>query len=124
MQAIAAEFNYSESTFVLPAEDPAHTARVRIFTRQNEIPFAGHPNVGTAFTLARLAEGSAQTLQPTLLFEEGAGLVPVDLMRSPDGRVIGATLTAPQPLTLDRTIPAAAAAACVGLQTPAVITTR
>ena len=55
MQAIAAEFTYSESTFVLPPEDPAHTARVRIFTRQNEIPFAGHPNVGTAFAPARLA---------------------------------------------------------------------
>jgi len=53
MQAIAAEFNYSESTFVLPPENPSHTARVRIFTRQNEIPFAGHPNVGTAFVLGR-----------------------------------------------------------------------
>jgi trans-2,3-dihydro-3-hydroxyanthranilate isomerase len=94
MQAIAAEFNYSESTFVLPPDDPTHTARVRIFTRQNEIPFAGHPNVGTAFTLARLAERRGQTLGPALLFEEGAGLVPVDLMRDTDARVIGATLTA------------------------------
>jgi len=124
MQAIAAEFNYSESTFVLPPEDPTHTARVRIFTRQNEIPFAGHPNVGTAFTLARLAERRGQTLGPTLLFEEGAGLVPVDLMRDADARVIGATLTAPQPLTLDQQIPPAVVARCVGLDVSAVLTAR
>jgi trans-2,3-dihydro-3-hydroxyanthranilate isomerase len=109
---------------VLPPEDPTHTARVRIFTRQNEIPFAGHPNVGTAFTLARLAERRGQTLGPALLFEEGAGLVPVDLMRDADARVIGATLTAPQPLTLDRQIPAAVVATCIGLDASAVLTAR
>ncbi|MDP1962063.1 MAG: PhzF family phenazine biosynthesis isomerase, partial [Reyranella sp.] len=47
MQAIAAEFNLAETTFVLPPQDPAHTARVRIFTPKAEMPFAGHPNVGT-----------------------------------------------------------------------------
>jgi len=52
MQAIALEFNYSESTFVLPPEDPALTARIRIFTPRTEVPFAGHPNVGTAYLLA------------------------------------------------------------------------
>ena len=124
MQAIAAEFNYSESTFVLPPEDPAHTTRVRIFTRQNEIPFAGHPNVGTAFALAHLAERSGKTLGATLLFEEGAGLVPVDLLREADGRVTGATLTAPQPLTLDQQIPPAVVARCVGLDASAVLTAR
>ena len=51
MQQIAREFNFSESTFVLPAEK-GHDRRVRIFTPTAEIPFAGHPNVGTAFTLA------------------------------------------------------------------------
>jgi trans-2,3-dihydro-3-hydroxyanthranilate isomerase len=49
MQAIAREFNYSETTFVLPPRDKAHDAEVRIFTVNSEIPFAGHPNVGTAF---------------------------------------------------------------------------
>jgi len=53
MQAIAAEFNFSETAFVLPASDPAHSARVRIFHRTGELPFAGHPNVGTGFVLAR-----------------------------------------------------------------------
>ena len=55
MQAVATEFNYSETTFVLPPADPAHDAQVRIFTVNREIPFAGHPNVGTAFVLATQA---------------------------------------------------------------------
>jgi trans-2,3-dihydro-3-hydroxyanthranilate isomerase len=123
MQAIAAEFNYSESTFVLPPEDPAHTARVRIFTRQNEVPFAGHPNVGTAFTLARLAERRGRPLGATVLFEEAAGLVPVDLEWDATGHVVGATLTAPQPLGLEQKIPAAVIAACVGPDAGLVLTT-
>ena len=49
MQPIAREFNYSETTFVLPPDDPSHTARVRIFTPGGELQFAGHPTVGTAF---------------------------------------------------------------------------
>jgi len=70
MQAIAAEFNLSETTFVLPAKAPSHTAEVRIFTPKAELPFAGHPNVGTAFVLAnRGVAGDA------LIFEEKAGLV-------------------------------------------------
>ena len=48
MQSLAAEFNLSETTFVLPPADPANTARVRIFNRKAEMPFAGHPNVGVA----------------------------------------------------------------------------
>src|SRR5882757_2484404 len=69
MQAIACEFNYVETTFVLPPRDSAHGAQVRIFTVTSEVPFAGHPNVGTAFVVA------AQASKPPapLLFEEGAG---------------------------------------------------
>jgi len=100
MHRVAAECNYSESTFVFPPDDPSHTARVRIFTPKDEIPFAGHPNVGTAFVIAHLAERNGKTIGPTLLFEEGAGLVPVELLRDGSGRVAGAILTAPQPLTL------------------------
>ena len=55
MQQVAREFNYSETTFVLPAEQ-GHDRRVRIFTPAREVPFAGHPNVGTAFVLASLGE--------------------------------------------------------------------
>jgi trans-2,3-dihydro-3-hydroxyanthranilate isomerase len=53
MQALAAEFNYVETTFVFPPADAGHTAHVRIFTPDREVPFAGHPNIGTAFLLAR-----------------------------------------------------------------------
>src|SRR5665647_2842241 len=55
MQAIATEFNYSETTFVLPPRDSANDAQVRIFTVNRELPFAGHPNVGTAYVLASRA---------------------------------------------------------------------
>ncbi len=76
MQAIATEFNYSETTFVLPPRDAANDAWVRIFTVNRELPFAGHPNVGTAFVLAsRAAKPPAR-----LKFEEGAGLVPVEIL--------------------------------------------
>jgi trans-2,3-dihydro-3-hydroxyanthranilate isomerase len=122
MQAIAAEFNYSESTFVLPPDDPAHTARVRIFTRVIEIPFAGHPNVGTAYAIARAAEERGTPVGATVVFEEQAGLVPVDVLRDGGGRVVGATLTAPRPLSLGATIPAAIVARCVGLDAAAVRT--
>ncbi|HTV87612.1 MAG TPA: PhzF family phenazine biosynthesis protein [Stellaceae bacterium] len=91
MQAIAGEFNLSETTFVLPPTDPAHTAGVRIFTPKFEMPFAGHPNVGTAFVVGRQGRGDR------LVFEEKAGLVPLELMRE-QGAVVGARLTAPQPL--------------------------
>jgi trans-2,3-dihydro-3-hydroxyanthranilate isomerase len=124
MLAIAGEFNYSESTFVLPPDDRSHTARVRIFTRQNEIPFAGHPNVGTAFVIALMAERNGTTIGPTVIFEEGAGRVPVDLLRDSEGRVMGATLTAPQPLTVGKTIPSAVVAECVGLEPTAVRTSN
>src|SRR5690242_644598 len=75
MQAIAREFNYSETTFVLPPSDAAHDAEVRIFAVNSEIPFAGHPNVGTAFVLA----SRAKALPARLLLEEKAGLVPVEI---------------------------------------------
>ena len=93
MQAIAREFNYSETTFVLPPHEPAHDAQVRIFTVRSEIPFAGHPNVGTAFVLATQAERPPARL----LFEEKAGLVPVEILTEQD-RVVSTELTAPQPL--------------------------
>ena len=59
MQQVAREFNFSESTFVLPAES-GHTRRVRIFTPTMEVPFAGHPNVGTAFALAGSGDRSTR----------------------------------------------------------------
>src|SRR3978361_1688748 len=75
MQAIAAEFNLAETTFVLPPKDAAHTAEVRIFTPRAELPFAGHPNIGTAFVLARAGNTYGKAIAgDRLIFEEKAGL--------------------------------------------------
>ena len=72
---ITREFNYSETTFCYPPVDPAHEAKVRIFTPGAEVPFAGHPTVGTAIALhARRAQGS---FDATLVLEEGVGPVTV-----------------------------------------------
>jgi trans-2,3-dihydro-3-hydroxyanthranilate isomerase len=110
MQAIASEFNYSETTFVLPPRDGANDAQVRIFTVNSEIPFAGHPNVGTAFVLATLAAKPPARLK----FEEGAGLVPVEILQE-EGRAVGAELTAPQRLSRLTQLSAAQASACISL---------
>ncbi len=72
---IAREFNYSETTFCYPPTDAAHAARVRIFTPGAEVPFAGHPTVGTAIALHAL--GSAPAREARLVLEEGVGPVPV-----------------------------------------------
>lgn len=93
MQKIAAEFNYAETTFVLPPRDPANTRQVRIFTPREEVPFAGHPNIGTAIVLA--ATGALGTSGPArIVFEEVAGLVPISLDYK-DGRPVRAEFTAP-----------------------------
>ncbi len=98
MQSIAGEFNLSETTFVLPPKEAAHTAEVRIFTPKAELPFAGHPNVGTAFALANRGRIYGRPIGDPLLFEEKAGLVPMELLK--DGAtILGARLTAPRPLS-------------------------
>jgi trans-2,3-dihydro-3-hydroxyanthranilate isomerase len=71
MQAIAREFNHPETVFVLPPADPAHRARLRIFTPAAELPFAGHPTVGTAMLLGRIDGGGARDF----VLEEGVGPV-------------------------------------------------
>ncbi|SAL32713.1 PhzF family phenazine biosynthesis protein [Caballeronia sordidicola] len=114
MQAITAEFGYSETTFVLPPRDPAHTAWVRIFTPSREIPFAGHPNIGTAFVLATRAAANGTPLPDRLVFEEAAGLVPVTQMKQ-GGVVAGAELTVPERLTRLSTLSAESVAACLSL---------
>jgi len=100
MQAVAAEFNLSETTFVLPPKNPANTAEVRIFTPRYEIPFAGHPNVGTAFALARAGTSYGRPInRDKLVFEEQAGLVPISLLK--EGAVVnGARLASPQRLSV------------------------
>lgn len=113
MQRIAIEFNYAETTFVLPPRSAAHTAQVRIFTPGAEMPFAGHPNVGTAVVLAH--EGGYATIGgDRFVFDELAGEVPISLRRE-GGRVVAAELRAPRPLSTGLEASAADAAACLGL---------
>ena len=123
MQLIAREFNFAESTFVFPAET-GHTRKVRIFTPTTEVPFAGHPNIGTAFALATAGEFGPIDPSVTVTFEEKAGVVPVTIHRR-EGEPIWCELSAPEPLSLGKTISTQSLAAAVSL-TPGdiVITTH
>lgn len=92
MQTIAREFNLSETIFVMPPRDPAHTARVRIFFPTAEIPFAGHPTIGCAVHLATRMHGEGD-FDALLVLEEEAGPVPVRVVRQ--GAQVIAELQAP-----------------------------
>jgi trans-2,3-dihydro-3-hydroxyanthranilate isomerase len=123
MQAIAAEFNLAETTFVLPPENPANTAEVRIFTPRYEMPFAGHPNVGTAFALARAGKSYGRTIDGDgVVFEEKAGLVPISFLKQ-GLAVTGARLASPQRLTVGAEVPVELVASACSLS-PEDIETR
>src|SRR5439155_4396561 len=79
---VTREFNFSETTFVYPARDPAHTRRVRIFTPAAEIPFAGHPTVGTAHVLAAIGDIALTGDVTDIVLEEGVGPVAVRIRAS------------------------------------------
>lgn len=120
MQQIATEFGFSESTFVFPPE-ATQTRKVRIFTPTKEIPFAGHPNIGTAFVLAAAGEFGPIDSATTVVFEELAGLVTVTIERR--GDLIWCELAAPERLSLGKTISPEILATAVSLQ-PADVLTR
>lgn len=85
MQRIAREFNLSETVFVLPPENEAHSAKVRIFTPGRELPFAGHPTVGTAILLALQKAGASDREEDAIIvLEEGVGPVRVGVRLKPD----------------------------------------
>jgi len=125
MQRVAREFNFSESTFVLPPENGG-TRRVRIFTPTTEIPFAGHPNVGTAFVLATMGElgdlGGADEHGRRIeaVFEEKAGNVPVSIERR-DG-FVRCELEAPERLSIGKSATPEMLAAAVSLVAEDVVT--
>jgi trans-2,3-dihydro-3-hydroxyanthranilate isomerase len=123
MQAVAREFNYSEVTFVLPPAHDGNTARVRIFTPTNEIPFAGHPNVGTAFALARAGSVFGRATGDVMRFEEGAGLVEVEVLKRA-GVVTGARIRAPRELDIGPEVAPSTIAACASLADADIVTTR
>jgi trans-2,3-dihydro-3-hydroxyanthranilate isomerase len=110
MQAIARELNLSETTFVFPPER-GRLARVRIFTPDRELPFAGHPTIGTAFVLATLDRIAADV--DRFAFEEGIGDVEVRIERRADPFV--AWLQTP-PISFGRTLDRAAVAEMLGLR--------
>jgi trans-2,3-dihydro-3-hydroxyanthranilate isomerase len=118
MQALAAEFNLSETTFVLPPERPENTARVRIFTPKVEMPFAGHPNVGTGYVIAAERGGAV------LRFEELAGLVEIRIARDAAGAVTQADIAAPQPLSLGAGFTPEQLAPCASIVPEEVVTER
>ncbi len=117
MQAIAKEFNLSETTFVLPPDNPMHHAKVRIFTPATELPFAGHPNVGTGYVLATRDDNPPEHYT----FEEIAGLVRVHILRGADKAINGARIAAPVGLTVGQTVPVEVIAACAGLDTSEIV---
>jgi trans-2,3-dihydro-3-hydroxyanthranilate isomerase len=120
MQQITREFNFSETTFVFPPS-AGHTRRVRIFTPASEIPFAGHPNVGTAFVLATVGELGEINFPHPVIFEEEAGLVSVTI-QAEQGKIVFCELAVPQPLSLGKTVAAELVASAVSLRTEDIVT--
>lgn len=95
MQQIAGELNLSETAFVFPPEEPEHSFRLRIFTPQVELPFAGHPTIGTAFVLAATGQAALEGEQTRMVLEETVGPVRVEV-QARDGRPVAARLWAAQ----------------------------
>ena len=93
MLAITREFNLSETVFVFPPDDPKNTRRLRIYTPSGELPFAGHPTVGTAYVLAQTGEITLTGEETRIIFEEGVGPVPV-LIRASAGKPVFTQLSA------------------------------
>lgn len=92
MQSIAREFNFSETVFVFPPRESVNTRRVRIFTPQKELPFAGHPTVGCAFVLATIGDIGLNGDEQSIVLEEGVGPIPVSI-RAQNGKPVFTQLT-------------------------------
>jgi trans-2,3-dihydro-3-hydroxyanthranilate isomerase len=121
MQAIATEFNLSETVFIFPPDDPAHTRRLRIFTPAAEVPFAGHPTVGAAHVLASLGEIRGE-VESHIVFEEGVGPVPVTI-RWHEGAPVFCQLSVAQlPVTGPRPPTRASIAAMLSLDLQDLVT--
>ncbi|WP_405238375.1 PhzF family phenazine biosynthesis protein [Lentisalinibacter orientalis] len=125
MQRIAREFNFSETSFVFPPESGGDR-RVRIFTPKVEVPFAGHPNIGTAFVLATSGELDGRD---SVLFEEAAGEVRVSIDRGANGEGEGegegrirCELAAPEPLQLSEPASAELLAGALSLEPDDLVT--
>ena len=120
MQQITREFNFSETAFVFPAK-ASHTRHVRIFTPASEIPFAGHPNVGTAFVLGTIGEVGEIKSPHSVIFEEEAGLVSVTI-HAAEGKIVSCELAAPQPLSFGETVEPELVASAVSVNRDDIVT--
>ena len=100
LQQIAREMNLSETVFVFPPTDPAAAARLRIFTPTQEIPFAGHPVLGTFYVLAQLGRITMQEGMTRVVQECNLGLFPIELHQEL-GRVVRVIMSQPKPEFLD-----------------------
>src|SRR6266853_1957849 len=118
MQALAREFNFAETNFVLPPRNPRRTRRVRMFTPRTELPFAGQPTVGTAAVLS--SRGLIETPGSTAVFEEGVGPVTVQIRRG--GAAVFTRLVLEKEVESPMTLPARnTAAATLSLPEEAVL---
>jgi len=120
MQKIAREFNFSETAFVFPPK-AGHTRHVRFFTPAREVPFAGHPNLGTAFVLANAGEFGVIRSSLMVTFEEEAGLVAITIHET-QGKVDWCELAAPQTISLGKPIPVSLVASAASLSTEDIVT--
>jgi trans-2,3-dihydro-3-hydroxyanthranilate isomerase len=117
MQAIAREFNLSETVFVLRPDDPVNTARIRIFTPAVELPFAGHPTVGTGILLAQLrAPEMVNQTGVVIALEQPIGLVSVEVSKSPGKTARGIFSLPKLPIALEGVRDAGLIAAALGLE--------
>ena len=121
MQRFARELNFSETVFVLAPEDPDNTVRLRIFTPEAEVPFAGHPVIGTAFALDQHCE----ELQgdEDLRFEVEAGLIQVKRHRAESGRLLQAVMNQQRPTFMSETARAEKVAAALGIAASDILIT-
>jgi trans-2,3-dihydro-3-hydroxyanthranilate isomerase len=113
MQRIAREMNFSETTFVLPAERPDTDVRMRIFTPGTELPMAGHPTIGSTFALAR--DGVVTAPRKHVVFGLGVGPVEVELEWGTDGQLAFAWMTQLPPVFGPTLEDAGAVAGALGL---------
>jgi len=111
MQAIAREFNFAETTFVLPPKDPRYAARVRIFTPRAELPFAGHPIIGTAAVLARVGMIDMRGGKASIVLELGVGPVPVEIELGQEAVRARFTIDTPPQIRSEKPVLAECAAA-------------
>ena len=120
MQQITREFNYSETTFVFPAEK-GQTRKVRIFTPAQEVPFAGHPNVGTAFVLATAGALGEIHSSLEISFEEEAGLVPITVSAA-GGKITSCELRAPEQVSFGQLLAKHLVASAVSISVEEIVT--